>query len=208
MLIDISKFSSKIAAKGLASPNKFYVKFTKCPKDALGNSTYSDLNIMCESAVLAGRNVQSLLDRQYGLNREVAYNGPTYNPITLSFLCTKDYTEKRIFDRWNNMIVDISKGYDVAYYNTYIGEMTVSALDVTGKETYSIHYKECWPKTVNGVELNHSTQNAAARVTVEMAYAYWESSDIKTNGVGTSVTPTNSAGPATGTGTQEEQDLG
>ena len=202
MLIDISKFSSKIAAKGLASPNKFYVKFTKCPKDALGNSTYSDLNIMCESAVLAGRNVQSLLDRQYGLNREVAYNGPTYNPITLSFLCTKDYTEKRILDRWNNMIVDISKGYDVAYYNTYIGEMTVSALDVTGKTAYSIHYKECWPKTVNGVELNHSTQNAAARVTVEMAYAYWESSDIKTNGVGTSVTPTNSADTTAGTTTK------
>ena len=202
MLIDISKFSSKIAAKGLASPNKFYVKFTKCPSIALGSSTYSDLNIMCESAVLAGRNLQSLLDRQYGLNREVAYNGPTYNPITLSFLCTKDYTEKRILDRWNNMIVDISKGYDVAYYNTYIGEMTVSALDVTGKETYSIHYKECWPKTVNGVELNHSTQNAAARVTVEMAYAYWESSDIKTNGVGTSVTPTNSADTTAGTTTE------
>ena len=199
MLYNLDKFTSQISAKGLASPNKFYVKFTKCPSIALGSSTYSDLNIMCESAVLAGRNVQSLLDRQYGLNREVAYNGPTYNPITLSFLCTKDYTEKRILDRWNNMIVDISKGYDVAYYNTYIGEMTVSALDVTGKTTYSIHYKECWPKTVNGVELNHSTQNAAARVTVEMAYAYWESSDIKTNGVGTSVTPTNSADTTTGT---------
>ena len=198
-MYNISSFTSQISAKGLASPNKFYVKFTKCPSIALGSSTYSDLNIMCESAVLAGRNVQSLLDRQYGLNREVAYNGPTYNPITLSFLCTKDYTEKRILDRWNNMIVDISKGYDVAYYNTYIGEMTVSALDVTGKTTYSIHYKECWPKTVNGVELNHSTQNAAARVTVEMAYAYWESSDIKTNGVGTSVTPTNSADTTTGT---------
>ena len=197
-MYNISNFTSQISAKGLASPNKFYVKFTKIPSIALGSSTYQDLNIMCESAVLAGRNVQSLLDRQYGLNREVAYNGPTYNPITLSFLCTKDYTEKRILDRWNNMIVDISKGYDVAYYNTYIGEMTVSALDVTGKTTYSIHYKECWPKTVNGVELNHSTQNAAARVTVEMAYAYWESDDIKTNGVGTSVTPRSSSIPSRG----------
>ena len=197
-MYNISNFTSQISAKGLASPNKFYVKFTKIPSIALGSSTYQDLNIMCESAVLAGRNVQSLLDRQYGLNREVAYNGPTYNPITLSFLCTKDYTEKRILDRWNNMIVDISKGYDVAYYNTYIGEMTVSALDVTGKTAYSIHYKECWPKTVNGVELNHSTQNAAARVTVEMAYAYWESDDIKTNGVGTSVTPRSSSIPSRG----------
>ena len=190
-MYNISSFTSQISAKGLASPNKFYVKFTKCPSIALGSSTYSDLNIMCESAVLAGRNVQSLLDRQYGLNREVAYNGPTYNPITLSFLCTKDYTEKRILDRWNNLIVDISNGYDVEYYNNYIGEMTVSALDVTGKETYSIHYKECWPKTVNGVELNHSTQNTAARITVEMAYAYWTSDDIDTNKVDKNVIPNN-----------------
>ena len=190
-MYNISNFTSQISAKGLASPNKFYVKFTKIPSIALGSSTYQDLNIMCESAVLAGRNVQSLLDRQYGLNREVAYNGPTYNPITLSFLCTKDYTEKRILDRWNNMIVDISKGYDVAYYNTYIGEMTVSALDVTGKTAYSIHYKECWPKTVNGVELNHSTQNTAARITVEMAYAYWTSDDIDTNKVDKNVIPNN-----------------
>ena len=191
MLYNLDKFTSQISAKGLASPNKFYVKFTKCPSIALGSSTYSDLNIMCESAVLAGRNVQSLLDRQYGLNREVAYNGPTYNPITLSFLCTKDYTEKRILDRWNNLIVDISNGYDVEYYNNYIGELTVSALDVTGKTTYSIHYKECWPKTVNGVELNHSTQNTAARITVEMAYAYWTSDDIDTNKVDKNVIPNN-----------------
>ena len=197
MLIDISKFSSKIAAKGLASPNKFYVKFTKCPKDALGNSTYSDLNIMCESAVLAGRNVQSLLDRQYGLNREVAYNGPTYNPITLSFLCTKDYTEKRIFDRWNNMIVDISNGYDVAYYQNYIGIMKVSALDSHGEKAFTTTYREAWPKTVSAIELNHTTQNAAVRMTVEMSYAYWETSGetdkviISSNKIGTSVTPTN-----------------
>ena len=202
MPYNISSFTSQISAKGLASANKFYVKFTSVPSIALGSNTYQDLNIMCESAVLAGRNVQSLLDRQYGLNREVAYNGPTYNPITLSFLCTKDYTEKRILDRWNNMIVDISKGYDVAYYNTYIGEMTISALDVTGKTTYSIHYKECWPKTVNQVELNHSTQNTPVRVTVEMAYAYWTSDDIDTNKVGPSVTPTNSAVPTTGTTTE------
>ena len=191
MLYNLDKFTSQISSKGLASPNKFYLKFTKIPSTALGNSGIQDLNIMCESAVLAGRNVQSLLDRQYGLNREVAYNGPTYNPITLSFLCTKDYTEKRILDRWNNLIVDISNGYDVEYYNNYIGEMTVSALDVTGKETYSIHYKECWPKTVNGVELNHSTQNTAARITVEMAYAYWTSDDIDTNKVDKNVIPNN-----------------
>ena len=181
MPYNVDSFSSQIAKKGIASPNKFAVNFTRVPSIALGSDTYSDLNLMCESVALAGRSVQSLLDRQYGLNREVAYNGPTYTPITLAFLCTANYVEKRIFDRWSNMIVDISKGYDVAYYNSYIGEMQVTALDVTGKKAFYMTYKECWPKTVSAIELNHSTQNTPVRLSVEMQYAYWTSDDIKSS---------------------------
>ena len=193
----VTEFTAAIAAKGLASPNKFEVEFTKIPSAALaGGGNLKDLNLMCESASLAGRNIQSLLDRQYGLNREVAYNGPTYQPMTLSFLCSSQFKEKKIFDRWNNMIVDISSGFDVAYYTHYIGEMTVHALDVHGKRTFSTMYKECWPKTVSAIELNHSTQNAAVRMSVEITYAYWETEvkgkpEIKSTKVGTSVTPTN-----------------
>ena len=181
MPYNVDNFSAQIAKKGIASPNKFAVKFTRVPSIALGSDKYSDLNLMCESVALAGRSVQSLLDRQYGLNREVAYNGPTYTPVTLAFLCTANYVEKRIFDRWSNMIVDISKGYDVAYYNSYIGEMQVIALDVKGKATFTMIYKECWPKTISAIELNHSTQNSPVRLTVEMQYAYWISNDIKSS---------------------------
>ena len=88
------------------------------------------LNLSCESVAIAGRTVQSILNREYGVNREVAYNGPTYQPVTLSFLCTEDWAAKKIFDAWNNMIVDIGNGYDVAYYSEYAkATMTVSALD-------------------------------------------------------------------------------
>ena len=198
MAYNVSKFSSEIAAKGLASPNKFSVNFTSIPGPALsGGHTYQDLNLMCESLSIAGRTVQSLLDRQYGLNREVAYNGPTYTPITLSFLCSKDYREKRIFDKWNNICVDISKGYDVAYYNEYIGEMQVSALDAQGFKTFTITYKECWPKNVAQIDLNHSTTNSPVRLTVEMSYAYWETDDIKSNGVNQSAIPKSSARAST-----------
>ena len=187
---NVDSFKSQIAARGLASPNKFEVLFTSVPVAALaGGGSASDLNLMCEGGPLAGRNVQSLLDRQYGLNREIAYNGPTYTPLSLTFLCTSNYIEKRIFDRWNNLCVDVSKGFDVAYYQDYIGEMQVNALDVTGRKAFYMTYRECWPKTVAAIELNQGTQNAAVKLTVEMQYAYWESSDIRTNSVGTSVAP-------------------
>ena len=87
MPYNVDKFTASIAAKGLASPNKFQVEFSSVPGECLiGGGTREDLNLMCESAVLAGRSIQSLLDRQYGLNREIAYNGPTYTPVSYTHL--------------------------------------------------------------------------------------------------------------------------
>ena len=179
--LNVSKFSSHIAKVGLASPNKFEVKFESVPTDAAGKLALENLNLMCETVSIAGRSVQSMLDRQYGINREVAYNGPQYVPITIGFLCSKQLIEKKIFDAWNNKIVDIGNGYDVAYYSKYAtGKMTVTMLDNTGEPAgYSIVYNECYPKTVQSIDLNHSNQNATLRMSVEMAYAYWTTEDIK-----------------------------
>ena len=181
MSLNVTEFSSHIAKTGLASPNKFQVQFKSLPLAVKGEFLEKDLSLMCETVSIAGRQVQSMLDRQYGVNREVAYNGPQYTPITIGFLCSGDFREKKIFDAWNNKIVDIGNGYDVAYYEQYAtGQMTVTALDKTGtQEKYSITYMECFPKAVQAIEMNHSTQNATLRMSIEMAYAYWETDDIK-----------------------------
>ena len=182
MSLDVTKFASNISKRGLASPNKFQVKFENMPTGVMGNGVSTqDLSLMCESVAIAGRTVQSILDRQYGVNREIAYNGPTYTPITLSFLCSGDFAEKKIFDAWNNKIVDISNGWDVAYYSDYAkAKMTVAVLDKTAtEEKYIITYHECFPKSVAAIEMNHSTTNTTLRMTIEMAYAYWETDDIK-----------------------------
>ena len=34
-------------------------------------------------------------------------------------------------------------------------------------------------QTVAAIELNHSTQNTALRMTIEMEYAFWETDDLK-----------------------------
>ena len=176
---NISKFSTAITQKGLASPNKFKVDITPPPSLSLGQgANLPHLNLMCESAPVAGRTVQSILDRQYGVNREVAYNGPTYTPITLAFLISSDYSEKKIFDRWNDYVVSIKKGWDVAYYDNYVGQMTITTLDRDLTEMHIQTYHECYPKTVAAIELNHSTTNAPVRLTVEMQYAYWETNDL------------------------------
>ena len=169
---DVGKFSSRIAANGLASPNKFEVIFKRIP--GADQSDLTQLSLMCDQVSLAGRDVQAVLDLQNGIRRQVAYNAPAYTPLSVSFLCTDQMLEKTILDKWNNLIVPVQRGFHVEYYDKYIGEMDVYVLDRSGKKrTYHMHYHEVYPKTVTAVELNHGTTNATLRVTAEIQYAYW-----------------------------------
>ena len=77
-------FSSRIAANGLASPNKFEVVFRSIPGQNDKNKL-EQLNLMCDQCSLAGRDVQAVLDLQYGIRRQVVYNAPAYTPLSLSF---------------------------------------------------------------------------------------------------------------------------
>ena len=175
----VAKFSSKIASSGLASPNKFEVIFTKIPIAAGGAAEREQLSLMCDQCSLAGRDVQAVLDLQYGVRRQVVYNAPAYTPLSLSFICTDKMLEKTILDEWNDKCVSVNGGFNVEYYNNYIGELDVFVLDRSGKErTYHMHYHEVYPKTVTAVELNHGTTNATLRVTSEIQYAYWTTNSI------------------------------
>ena len=176
---DVSKFSSIISKHGLASPNKFEVNFSSIPVLSTAADHSSQLNIMCDQCSLAGRDVQAVLDLQYGVRRQVVYNAPAYTPLSLSFLCTDNMNEKRILDVWNNKCVSVTGGYHVEYYDNYVGHLDVYVLDRSGKKrTYHMHYHEVYPKTVTAVELNHGTTNATMRVTAEIQYAFWTTSDI------------------------------
>jgi len=138
---------------------------------------------MCDQVSLAGRDVQAVLDLQYGIRRQVVYNAPAYTPLSLSFICTDNMDEKRILDKWNNKCVSTTGNFHVAYYDDYVGHLDVYVLDRSGKKrTYHMHYHEVYPKTVTAVELNHGTTNAALRVTAEIQYAYWSTSDIHAPG--------------------------
>ena len=177
----IEKFKSKILTSGLASPNKFEVSITKIP--AMGfrfKNVLQDISLMCETVSIAGRTVQSTLDTTYGYRREIPYNAPTYNPVTLTFLCSEGLKEKVFFDKWNDRVVSQRGGFDNEYYDNIVGTMEVKTLNRTNTDmdNYTITYNEVYPKTVSSVEFNHSTQNATLRVNVEMAYSYWTTNQL------------------------------
>ena len=88
MAFSVTDFTGVIASKGLASSNKFEVDIFF--QNGISNK---EMNLMCDSATIAGKNIQSVADIQYGVRREVAYGAPTFEPLTLTFYCTETLAE-------------------------------------------------------------------------------------------------------------------
>ena len=184
---DAHGFISRISKKGLASPNKFKVRIS-FPTGNLSHSLTSlngnnDMNLMVESVDLAGRNINSTINIEYGIRREIAYNAPAYDPVNIVFLCSQDMAEKRALEKWNQSIVNTSFGSDVEYYDNYIGavEVSVWSKDLLKKE-YTVTYREAYPKVINAIPLSHTTTNAAMKVTATFVYSFYETTDVKGGG--------------------------
>ena len=168
---DVSTFTAQIGKKGLASPNKFRVAFTM--PSGVGTPGES-FNLMCENVDLAGRNVNTAINIEYGIRREVAYNAPPYDALNITFLCSQDMKEKRILEKWNNHIVKVNSGFDVEYYDKYIGSIKVDVLNKQTLESeYQVEYLEAYPKVINSIPFNHTTTNTTVKVTASFSYAYY-----------------------------------
>ena len=91
---NVANFQGALGKFGLQSPNKFLVNII-FPKDIAvdrGNGKVNSdptIDLYCESASIAGRNLNSLVEIQYGRRREMVYNAPAYTPVTLSFYCSE-----------------------------------------------------------------------------------------------------------------------
>ena len=183
MAFDVDGFTSVIAAKGLASSNKFKVEI-HFPTVLFGSQgqtkSIPDLNFMCDSATIAGKNIQSIADIQYGVRREIAYASPTFDPLILSFYCTEKLEEKKLLDQWQRLMVKTPVGrtgdsFDVGYYDTYAkdSKILLTKLGVDGQKTFAYEYREAYPKTITAIELSHEASTTPMKVSATFNYVYW-----------------------------------
>ena len=177
--MNVSDFTGVISSKGLASSNKFEVSIS-FPASLRVNNGNNDLNLMCDSATIAGKTIQSTPEINYGVRREVAYNAPTLGDLTLSFYCTEELEEKKKLDQWQNLMVKTTTrqgdvgSYDIGYYDNYAKDtkITVTKLSVSGKPTYKHEYRDVFPKIIGAIDLSHGVSSGPLKVTAQFAYAY------------------------------------
>ena len=183
----LSVFHSK---NGYAIPNRFEVVII--PPTAIGRNsptvfqsllskgptTARDVSLRVESVTLPGRNLNTLTDSNiYGPSREIV-DGITYaEDIKMSFQASSDLTERRFFEEWQKLAFN-EKTWDVGYYHDYVAQIDMYLLDKQDKRRFGIKLWECFPKTIDGTELNQGTNNEIIKNDVSFSFRYWTQLDI------------------------------
>jgi len=145
------------------------------PQDPATRTTNASLSrylaLQCETAELPGRTLLTQDAKVYGPTFKIPYQSQ-YNDINLGFICTNDFYERKLFDRWieaihpsdtNNM--RFPKGNSTRY----MCNITIIQYDDFIKKIYSVQLVDAFPIGVAAQPLSWSEDNFH-RLSVQFAY--------------------------------------
>jgi hypothetical protein len=175
----INKFVGNSVLEQLINlPNNIVSSVTdifSAPQDPATRTTNASLSrylaLQCETAELPGRTLLTQDVKIYGPTFKVPYQSQ-YNDINLGFICTNDFYERKLFDRWieaihpsdtNNM--RFPKGNETRY----MCNITIIQYDDFIKKIYSVELVDAFPIGVAAQPLNWSEDNFH-RLSVQFAY--------------------------------------
>lgn len=144
----------------------------KDPGTETSNASLSRyLALQCETAELPGRTLLTQESKVYGPSFKVPYQSQ-YNDISLGFICTNDFYERKLFDRWleaihpsdtNNMRFPKGNG------TRYMCNITIIQYDEFIKKIYSVQLIDAFPIGVAAQPLSWAEDNFH-RLSVQFAY--------------------------------------
>jgi hypothetical protein len=131
------------------------------------------LALQCESAELPGRELITTDVKIYGPTFKVPYQ-TQYNQLALNFVCTNEFYERKLFDRWLDAIMpsDTNNLRFPKGGNTGTGYMTnikVIQYDDFIKQIYAVEMIDAYPISIAAQPLSWS-EEGFHRLTVQFAY--------------------------------------
>ena len=110
---------------------------------------------------------------KYGGDREFAdWNIKCYND--------GNYTLRKAFETWSNLINSYQGNVGPNNVNSYLCDWYVQPLTREGNPIATYKMVGCWPKDIQGYELNFDSKTAISEFGVVMSYQYHELTDITT----------------------------
>jgi hypothetical protein len=181
-----NSIGNSIIEKILNFPNSIFTDVTDAITSAVGgakDAQNSDakstttgslsryLSLQCESAELPGRTLQTADVKSYGPIFKVPYQS-VYGDTNLTFLCTNDFYERKLFDRWMEAIhpsdtnnVRYAKGEN----SRYLTNIKIIQYDDFIKQIYAVELIDAFPIGIAPQALNWG-EEGFHRLGVQFAY--------------------------------------
>lgn len=153
-----------------------------------------DLQLMCETISLPTRSAATNELSMYGPVQSFPYRF-TFTEASLNFYVTDDFAIKKLFDAWQEKIIDPVSG-DVGYFDDYKCTIKISTFsDQDGgpvtRPKYSVTLIDAWPSIIGEIALGHSLGNELLKLPVTFQFRKWfDSTSGSTTG-----SPGRSSGP-------------
>mgnify|MGYP003330016269 CR=1 FL=1 len=163
-------------------PNAIYGTVTETIGSLLGdapvgsNATLSRyLALQCETAELPGRTLQTQDVKIYGPTFKVPYQ-TQYNETTFTFLCTNDFYERKLFDKWIEAIMPNDTNnlrFPKGKNSTYLTKIRIIQYDDTIKQIYAVDLIDAFPIGISPQALSWA-EEGFHRLAVQFAYQKYE----------------------------------
>jgi hypothetical protein len=182
----INKFiQSSVLEKILNLPNSIFSDVTDAINSALNpggqesdefsktsNSQISRyLALQCESTELPGKVLQTADVKIYGPTFKVPYQ-TQYTDATLTFLCTNDFHERKLFDRWMEAIMPTDTNnlrFPKGESTRYMTNIKIIQYDEFIRQIYAVELLDAFPIGIASQQLNWS-EDGFHRLSVQFAY--------------------------------------
>jgi hypothetical protein len=142
-------------------------EFSKTSNSAL--SRY--LALQCETAELPGKTLQTADVKIYGPSFKVPYQ-TMYSDATLTFLCTNDFFEKKLFDKWMEAIMPTDTNnlrFPKGENSRYMTNIKIIQYDEFIKQIYAVELMDAFPIGVAPQSLSWS-EEGFHRLSIQFSY--------------------------------------
>jgi hypothetical protein len=183
MAFNINRIKAAIESGNGPAKENTYSVYIVPPAGVLGN--FPQLQYLCDSAELPGRQMLSTPQVIYGTQRKMPY-GAIYNDLALTFICTNSMAERKAFESWQSLIQDPTNNY-MNYYDDYTGHITIQKFNDQSQETHYVICEEVYPILIEPQQLSwQPSTDKPLGLRVSFAYLKWRSHEDIVRGGGNS----------------------
>ena len=133
------------------------------------------LAAQCEMAELPGKTLNTHKAQIYGPGYQVPFRAE-YRDINLTFFCTNDFSERKLFDRWMEAIVPSDTNnarFPKGEKSSFMTNITINQYDEYTNRIYAVQLMDAFPVGIAPQQLSWQ-EDGFHRLTVNFVYQKYQ----------------------------------